>query len=90
MHRVHCKQEPFDVLIDRTTVFGNPFRVGADGTLQDVLVMYEAHVRASPDILRKLPEIAGRTLGCWCFEDKACHGDVLINLCEELGFWKPR
>jgi len=31
-----------------------------------------------------LKPIAGKTLGCWC-APKACHGDVLIKLCREVG-----
>lgn len=86
MRRVHCKQESYDVYIGRPSCWGNPFRAGVDGTLAEVLTKYETHVRESPTLLAKLAEIAGKTLGCWCFEDKGCHGDILIKLCEEAGY----
>ena len=34
---VHRKREPFDVLIDRTTPWGNHFRIGRDGTRAEVI-----------------------------------------------------
>lgn len=85
MRRVHCKQEAFDVYIGRPSIWGNPFKTGYDGTLEDVIEKYEAYVRRNSRLLARLPEIAGKTLGCWCHEFKACHGDVLVKLCEERG-----
>ena len=45
----------------------------------------EAKARFSeqPELLAALPELAGKTLGCWC-APKACHGDVLARLAAEL------
>lgn len=85
MRRVHCKREPYDYYIGRPSCFGNPYRVGPDGDLDDVLAKYETWVRSQPQLMAKLPEIAGKTLGCWCHEYKGCHGDILIKLCEEVG-----
>lgn len=75
---VHCKRESYDVLIDRTTVWGNPFRIGPDGDRDQVIAAYEAHLRFSPELRKRLPELRGKVLGCWC-APQPCHGDVLAR-----------
>jgi len=48
--------------------------------------MYEALIRAmlhSPATRADLMLLDGAVLGCWC-HPKACHGDVLVKLIEEL------
>ena len=37
----------------------------------------------SPALLDRLGELEGKTLGCWCKPDQACHGDILIELLKE-------
>jgi hypothetical protein len=34
-------------------------------------------------ILRRLPELRGRNLACWCPLDAPCHADVLLRLANE-------
>ncbi len=43
---------------------------------------YEQWVRSQPELIAALPELEGKTLGCWCAPD-ACHGDVLARLAAE-------
>jgi hypothetical protein len=89
---VHCKRERFDVYIGRVGscpaefmgpgsdgCWGNPFKSGRDGTRAEVIEMYECWLLTQPKLLRRLPELRGRELGCWC-APKACHGDVLVRL----------
>jgi hypothetical protein len=59
--------------------WGNPFVIGRDGTRDDVVARYEAWLLAQPELVAALPELAGKTLGCWC-APRACHGDVLARL----------
>lgn len=84
MRVVHCKRSNYDVYIGRPSIWGNPYKIGVDGTREEVIAAYENYVRSRPDLLRRLPEIAGKTLGCWC-APSACHGDVLVKLCREMG-----
>jgi len=79
---VHCKREPYDVYIGRPSKWGNPFKSGRDGTLEEVLEKYEQYIMNRPDLLAALHELKGRTLGCWC-KPKPCHGDILARLAEE-------
>lgn len=78
---VHLKKEPFDVLIDRRTRWGNPFVIGNDGDRDEVIAKYRAWIKTQPDLLAALPELRGKVLGCWCKPD-ACHGDVLAELAD--------
>lgn len=83
MKTVHCKRDGYDVLIDRTTIWGNPFIIGEDGTREEVIEKYESYIRSRPDLMARIHELKDKTLGCWC-APKACHGDVLIKLVKEL------
>ena len=59
--------------------WGNPFVIGRDGTRDDVIARYELWLLEQPELVDALPELAGKTLGCWC-APRACHGDVLARL----------
>lgn len=76
MKVVHCKKEPYDVYIGRPSKWGNPFRIGVDGTREEVIQKYRRWVRDQP-----LPfdELRGKNLGCYC-HPHPCHGDVLMEL----------
>jgi hypothetical protein len=73
------------------SIFGNPFRVGADGTIDEVLTKYRAYVLASGLLVARLAELRGKVLGCWCVDGDArtpsppcCHGQVLAELADSL------
>jgi len=80
---VHCKREPYDVYIGRPGPWGNPFMVGDDGSRRQVIEKYEEWVRSKPEMMQMIPHLKGKVLGCWCYP-KSCHGDVLVQLVEEL------
>lgn len=70
------------VLIGRPSVWGNPFRIGRDGTRAEVIEKFRAYLAARPDLIdRARRELRGRHLGCWC-APLACHGDVLAEIAE--------
>ena len=86
---VHCKKEPFDVYIGRPSIWGNPFS-HLDGTLaqfkvktrKESIERFEIWINTQPELLKRLPELKGKILGCWC-APKACHGEVLWRLANE-------
>jgi len=78
---VHCKRDRYDVYIGRGSIWGNPFRIGPDGTREEVIQKYTAWVLKQPKLLSELPKLKGKVLGCWC-KPLACHGDVLVELVE--------
>jgi len=82
MKVVRCKRESYDVYIGRGSKWGNPFKIGEHGDRSEVIRKYKAYILEKPELLAALPELYGKILGCWC-SPKACHGDVLIELCEK-------
>lgn len=93
---VHLRKEPFDIYIGRSfaefgeSVWHNPFHVGPDGNRKEVLAKYREYLLSSPELLARLPELKGKTLGCWCkpkkgFQGKVmCHGQVLAALTDGI------
>jgi hypothetical protein len=81
---VHCKREDYDVLIDRTTKWGNPFEMGKDGDRMEAIAKHMGWLIEQPDLLASLEELRGKKLGCWC-DPKPCHGDNYVFLLE--GVW---
>lgn len=87
------RMPPGAVKVDRSTRWGNPFRVGdtvhkgpsfsgRDETVRDAehaCRLFRAHLFN----LRSAADLAtlrGRDLACWCKPDAPCHADVLIEL----------
>lgn len=83
---VHVNKEHYDVLIDRTTIWGNPYShkentlaIYKVKTRKESIEKYREYILNNPELLAKLPELKGKVLGCWC-KPLPCHGDVLIEL----------
>lgn len=81
---VHCKKEHYDVYIGRPSKWGNPFSIGKDGTRKEVIKKYEKYILKNKKLLNDLHELEDKVLGCWC-KPKACHGDVLVKLVNNIG-----
>lgn len=68
------------VLVDRTTDWGNPFKVGRDGNRTLVIKKFEYYARQRlADEPNWLDPLRGRDLICWC-APLPCHADVLLQL----------
>ncbi|WP_199842664.1 MULTISPECIES: DUF4326 domain-containing protein [Streptomyces] len=83
---VNKRTSDYDVYIGRGSVWGNPFRLAPGHTEADrarVIAQYETHLLASPELLRRLPELRGKRIACFC-APKPCHGDVLKKYAEAL------
>ncbi len=84
---VHCKQEPYDVLIDRTTKWGNPYAIGLDGSRDFVCDKYEDYFWYQTSLIDDIHELKDKILGCWCKDKRRriqnrCHGDFLAKLAD--------
>ena len=71
--------------------FANPFKIGKDGTREEVINRYRDYIVAkieNGEILhQQIENLRGKTLGCWCYntgEEGSCHGDILIEI---LNVW---
>jgi hypothetical protein len=73
------------VYIGRPSKFGNPFKIGPDGSRETVVKKYEEYIRNNKELIDSLPELKGKTLGCFCNTSyELCHGEVLIKLVKEF------
>lgn len=67
------------VYIGRPSIWGNPFQIGRNGTRADVIAMHRAWLKSQSRLLRRLPDLRGRDLVCFC-APLACHGHTLLWL----------
>lgn len=84
---VNCKKDSYDVLIDRTTPFGNPFPLklyGREGCIKKYRTYFYDRLEHDPGFKEKVLGLRGLKLGCHCKQknkDVACHGDVIAQYC---------
>ena len=69
--------------IGRGSQWGNPFILGEHGNREEVIQQYEAWIKTQPHMMGALYQLKDKVLGCWC-APKACHGDVLIKLMDQI------
>jgi len=85
------------VYIGRPSLLGNPFKIGKDGTRQEVIRRYRhwlwEQIKRRGEVFRELESLAAiarrgeLTLICWCKErdrDLDCHGDLVMRAIEWL------
>lgn len=77
---VHCKRDKYDVYIGRGSEWGNPFPVGMYGRI-GAINKFRLWLERQPHLMKKLPTLKGKTLGCWC-KPLACHGDVIAEMAD--------
>ena len=91
---VNMRTSAYDVAIDRTSIFGNPYYLGEDGDRQAVLSKYREyfHERVARDeaFKRKVLALRGKRLGCHCAGDgknpsRPCHGMIIVEWLETIG-----
>lgn len=64
--------------------WANPFRAG------NAVMDYVAYLRTRPELLRRLPELRGKRLGCWCADwdggpgEPCCHAIALARMADGL------
>jgi len=69
-----------DVYIGRPSPWGNPYRIGRDGTRAEVLAKFRDYLQADVWLQRRIRhELSGQRLGCYC-APLPCHGDLLAAL----------
>lgn len=77
------------IYVGRPSAFGNPFEAINPECAAQCVKSFEEWIKGErlgclPErraaLLRRLPELRGRNLSCWCAEGRACHADVLIEM----------
>ena len=69
--------------VDRSTAWGNPFKVSATLDAAASVAAFRAYVLADNEAAAALrlairAHLAGKNLACWCKLDGPCHADVLL------------
>jgi len=72
--------------VDRRTPLGNPFRIGRDGTREEVVRKYREWFGRKVQTDRRFLAIVEKLRGvpalvCWC-APKACHAQVIADYLE--------
>lgn len=81
------------VSVARPTQWGNPYKVGRDGTAAECVNKYRRHLTpyrygdtldvfylSEANLRAVRNDLAGKNLACWCRLDEPCHADVLLEL----------
>ena len=82
------------IVVSRPSVFGNPFAVNATTTREQAVARYRDWIvnghgsmatTQRHELRRRLPELRGHDLACWCplpepGEPDVCHAAVLLEL----------
>lgn len=70
----------------KSSNFANPYKIGVDGTRDEVLTKYKKYIikrlKNEPQLSEELLKLDGKNLGCWCAPE-SCHGDILLKLIEK-------
>jgi len=74
------RMPPNTVYVGRPTRWGNPFKVGVDGSLEDVLRKYRVFLEERADLPSFLEPLRGKDLVCWCPLTCPCHVDILLRM----------
>lgn len=82
---VNMRTAAFDVAIDRSSPFGNPFHLGKDGDRVTVLMKYRKYfcdrVERDAEFRTQVLTLRGKRLGCWC-APRLCHGAIIAEWLE--------
>ena len=73
-----------DRYIGRPTYWSNPFKVGRDGTREQVIDKFAEYLAADRERLLKIHELSGQRLACHC-KPLPCHGDILADIANLVG-----
>lgn len=76
------------VKVDRTSRWGNPWKVGdkppygsTPMTAEQAVAEYRRLLDMKPEMKARVKaELRGRDLACWCKPDAPCHADVLLEV----------
>lgn len=75
VHNKYANTAPANaVYIGRGSLWGNPLRIGWDGTREEVISRFEKEILPNLDV----SPLRGKDLVCFC-APKPCHGDALLK-----------
>ena len=78
---VNIKTSTYDALIDRTTIFGNPFpewKWGRVLCIRRHRSYFYNRLERDPEFKRQVLSLQGKRIGCHC-KPLPCHGDTIAE-----------
>lgn len=81
---VNLNKSSYNIYIGRGSKWGNPFPITETESRKVVIDKYRDYLFES-GLINDIDELEGKVLGCYC-KPKDCHGDVLVELLEEIDF----
>jgi len=80
---VNRHYESYTKYIGRGTKFGNNYRIGPDGTREEVIAKHKKDFFNNPKLQEAVwDELKGERIGCSC-KPQACHGDTYVEYIQE-------
>ena len=80
------KTKKYNVYIGRGSIYGNPYKIGKDGTREEVVEKYKKYfykrMLTDKEFRDKVHSLKGKILGCYCAPD-LCHGNVILEYLEK-------
>ena len=70
-----------DIFIGRPSIWGNIYKL-SEYPRNVSINRYEIYARGNIEIIKNLSMLSAKQLVCFC-KPLACHGDVLVKLCNE-------
>ena len=82
--------EPYDILITRPSIFGNPYS-HKEGTLAEFRVFskreavdkFRERFESSLELQASCQILKGQRIACVCKKGEYCHGDVYVDFLEK-------
>ena len=80
-------------MIDRTTKWGSPFSCKPHSIAPFKSKTRKESIESHKEwllhgdgqyLLKDLHELKGKVLGCWCNSNQSCHGDIIVQLVNNL------
>lgn len=79
---MNINTEEHEVYIGRASKYGNPYKIGRDGTRMEVIEKYKEWLLGNKELMADIvEELDGKILGCHC-KPHRCHGDIIVKIIE--------
>jgi len=75
------------VYVDRSSKYGNPYKLGVDGDFEQVKKLYIQYLIDNPALIEDIKlNLKGKDLVCWCVPDQRCHAELLLIISNDPDF----
>lgn len=76
----HNDVPPDAIYVGRGSPWGNPYKIGLNGSRKEVLRKYKNYLDDNPSLILKIiKELKGKDLVCFC-APQPCHGNILLTI----------